>query len=192
MPIAKAEMMEHLESMQGSSASAKQAASEGDFDRLQKMQEHGADILGFQDPENQGNTLLHFAVKTDNLQLVKFIRSLKNVDFDVKNANGETALHMCCGQKPNEELAKFLVLCGASVHAKNALGDTPVTLSTRFGHTELTLMLNTSESQQSNSMMGLTSGNGGFFGSTSMTAASSNKPPTSYQPYHPGGQAQQQ
>jgi hypothetical protein len=34
MPIAKAEMMEHLESMQGSSASAKQAASEGDFDRL--------------------------------------------------------------------------------------------------------------------------------------------------------------
>jgi len=109
------------------------------------------------------------------------------VDFDAKNANGESALHMCCGQKPNEELAKFLVLCGASVHVKNALGDTPVTLSTRFGHTELALMLNSSETQQqNNAMMGMgqTANGGGFFGST---AASSNKPPTSYQPYHPNG-----
>ncbi len=46
-PIAKAEMMDHLKQMQGSSSLAKTAASEGDFDRLQKMQEHGADILSF-------------------------------------------------------------------------------------------------------------------------------------------------
>ena len=40
-----------------------------------------------------------------------------------------------------------MVLCGASIHAKNALGDTPVTLATRFGNTDLALLLNTSEQQ---------------------------------------------
>ena len=61
------------------------------------MQEHGADLLSFRDDENSGNTLLHFGVKNDNLQLVKFLKSIKEVDLDVKNTNGETALHMCCG-----------------------------------------------------------------------------------------------
>lgn len=77
--------------------------------------------------------------------LLKFLRSIEETDFDLKNANGETALHLCCGQQPNPDLAKFLVMCGASVYAKNALGDTPVTLATRFGHTELAMLLNTSE-----------------------------------------------
>lgn len=62
-----------------------------------KMQEHGADLLSFRDEENSGNTLLHFAVKNDNLQLVKFLKTIKDSDMNVKNSNGETALHMCCG-----------------------------------------------------------------------------------------------
>ena len=125
---------------------AKQAAENGDFDRLQKMEEHGADILSFKDAQNSDNSLLHHAAKTNNMQLIKFLKSMKEADLDVRNANGETALHLVCGQSPNEELAKFLVLCGASTQVKNALGDTPVTLATRFGHAELALLLNTSES----------------------------------------------
>ena len=146
MPVAKAEMIEHLEQMKGSEAMAKEAAENGDFDRLQKMEEHGADILSFKDAANFDNSLLHHAAKTNNMQLIKFLKGMKDTDLDVRNANGETALHLCCGQTPNEELAKFLVLCGASTQVKNALGDTPVTLATRFGHTDLALLLNTSES----------------------------------------------
>ena len=52
LPIAKAEMMDHLASMKGSSDLAKTAASEGDFERLQQMQGHGADILSFRDSAN--------------------------------------------------------------------------------------------------------------------------------------------
>jgi len=71
-----------------------------------------------------------------------------DTDFNVRNANGESALHICCSQSPNPDLAKFLVMCGASVHAKNALGDTPLTLASRFGHTDLVLLLNSSENTQ--------------------------------------------
>jgi len=74
----------------------------------------------------------------------------------------------------------FLVHCGASVHAKNALGDTPVTLATRFGHTELVLVLNTSE-QQSQYKMGATNG----FMSVNSMSGNSRKPPSAYSPYHP-------
>ena len=52
LPIAKAEMMDHLQQMQGSSSAAKTAASEGDFDKLLKMQEHGADLMSFKDKDN--------------------------------------------------------------------------------------------------------------------------------------------
>ena len=84
--------------MKGTTELAKTAASEGDFDRLFQMQLHGSDLLAFKDSANQDNTLLHFAVKTDNMSLLKFLKDLQTTDFDAKNANGETALHMCCGQ----------------------------------------------------------------------------------------------
>ena len=90
-------MVEHLEQMKGTNETAKQAAEEGNFEKLLKMEEHGADLLNFKDNENQDNSLLHFAVKSDNLQLIKFLKSMKNCDIDVRNANGETALHLCCG-----------------------------------------------------------------------------------------------
>ena len=61
------------------------------------MNQHGSDILSLRDHANQDNSLLHFAVKSDNLQLLKFLRSIDDADFDTKNANGETALHLCCG-----------------------------------------------------------------------------------------------
>ena len=77
---------------------AKQAAEEGNFNQLQKMEEHGSDLLSFKDTENQDNTLLHFAVKTDNVQLIKFLKGMKNCDIDVRNGRGETALHLRCGQ----------------------------------------------------------------------------------------------
>ena len=96
-PIAKSEMEDHLEEMKGSEQIARQAAEEGDFDKLKLMQQHGADIWNFKDSANADNSLLHYAVKTNNYPLVQFIKTLNGVDFDIRNANGETALHMCCG-----------------------------------------------------------------------------------------------
>ncbi len=63
-----------------------------------------------------------------------------NNSIDMTNKNGETALHLCCGKQPNVELAKVLVLAGASLQIKNALGETPVTLAKRFGNHDLTAL----------------------------------------------------
>jgi len=76
-------MMDHLEEMKGTEASAKEAAQNGDFDKLQKMEEHGAEIMNFKDSENQDNSLLHYAVKSDNLHLIKFLKGIKQVDLDL-------------------------------------------------------------------------------------------------------------
>lgn len=82
--------------MQGSEEEARKAADDGDFQKLKNMIEHGADIMTFKDGANQDNTLLHFATKTNNMQFVKFLKGI-DADFSVTNANGETALHLCCG-----------------------------------------------------------------------------------------------
>ena len=61
--------------------------------------------------------------------------------MDIQNKNGETALHLCCGKDPVPELVKLLVLKGASPMVKNALGDSAVSLASRFGHHELYMLL---------------------------------------------------
>lgn len=63
-----------------------------------------------------------------------------NGSIDMVNKNGETALHLCCGKQPNNELARILVLAGASLQIKNALGETPVTLAKRLGNHDLTIL----------------------------------------------------
>ena len=60
-------MVDHLEQMKGSHATAKKAVDSGDFVRLQQMEEHGAEILSFKDSENSDNSLLHHAIKSNNL-----------------------------------------------------------------------------------------------------------------------------
>lgn len=63
----------------------------------------------------------------------------------MQNSNKETALHLCCGKEPQADLAKMLVLCGASTEIKNALGDTPVSLAKRCGNHDLALLLSSSQ-----------------------------------------------
>lgn len=54
-------------------------------------------------------------------------------DFNFKNKNGETALHLCCKKGDDKELievAKYLVLKGrADINVKNNIGDSPVELA---------------------------------------------------------------
>ena len=129
----------------------KAAIGENNFDLLEKMQLHGADFESYRDMEDKENSLLHIAAKNDNKDLIDFLKK-SNIDLDLQNANGETPLHLLCGQQPNEELAKYLVMSGASTAIKNALGDTPITLAKRCGNQELAMLLSTSEQSQNQIM----------------------------------------
>jgi len=57
----------------------------------------------------------------------------------VCNRNGETALHLCAGKTPNAEVAKLLIMNGASPNVKNALGETPTSLAKRCGNHDLVI-----------------------------------------------------
>ena len=109
------------------------------------MQIHGADFSEYKDKADRDNTLLHLAAKNDNKDMIDFLKQKDVLDFDIQNANGETALHLVCGKQANPEIAKYLVMSGASTAIKNALGDTPITLARRCGHQDLAMMLSTSE-----------------------------------------------
>ena len=146
-PFPTKEMQEHIDEMKGDPSQIKALAEEGKIDVLKNMAIHGADVVGFMDAENMNNSLMHIAAKANNKELIYFLNQ-ENANLDTQNRNGETALHMVCGKQPNEEMAKFLVMCGASTQVKNALGDTPVTLAKRCGQHDLALVLNTSENQR--------------------------------------------
>lgn len=84
--------------------------------KLLKMQAHGTEIFKLKD--EQGMTMLHLAVRGETEQARKVI-NFASVNggpgtLDQQNRNGETALHLCCGKTPNFDLAKYLVLKGAS------------------------------------------------------------------------------
>ncbi len=82
---------------------------------------------------------MHYASKLkiqEAQEIVMF--AVVNNSIDMVNKNGETALHLCCGKQPNHEFAKALVMAGASLQIKNALGETPITLAKRFGNHDLT------------------------------------------------------
>jgi len=49
-------------------------------------------------------------------------------------------MHLCSGKTPNFELAKILLLKGASTTTRNAIGDTPLKLAQRCGHLELAML----------------------------------------------------
>jgi ankyrin repeat protein len=59
----------------------------------------------------------------------------------VSNRNGESALHLCVGKQPNVEMARLLMMNGASALVKNALGETPMSTAKRCGNHELVMLL---------------------------------------------------
>ena len=117
----------------GTDDQIQKAIEDNNYDALSKMQQHGADFNMYRNASDKDNSLLHLAAKTDNRELIDFLKQ-SNVDFDSQNANGETALHLISGQQSNPELAKYLVMSGASTSIKNALGDTAITLARRCGN----------------------------------------------------------
>ncbi len=74
--------------------------------------------------DNDGNTPLFFAIKTNNTRAMKRLLKL-GADVNAKNNNGDTPL-ICAVKKRNIDMVKHLIECGADVNAKNYNGDTPL------------------------------------------------------------------
>ena len=136
-------MQQHIEDAKGTNEAVVKAVVCNDFGLLDNMIKHGLDINQFNDLEIQ-DSLLHTAVRNNSDKIVKFLID-QGINVDLQNKNGESALHLCCGQTSKPQLAELLVFLGANTGVKNAIGDTPVTLAKRCGNQDLALLLNISE-----------------------------------------------
>ena len=77
----------------------------------------------------EGNTLLHEAVLSKDVNTVRFCVSKGDL-INLQNNAGETALHLCASED-NIELAEILVESGCEIEIKNNLGWTPLMQAVR-------------------------------------------------------------
>ncbi|ESN93543.1 hypothetical protein HELRODRAFT_194061 [Helobdella robusta] len=98
-------------------------------------------ILTEEEQEQQGNALIHYAVRAGHIDIVAFLLENK-VDPNTANPSGNTALHFAC-QFNQPITALMLINFGCRLDLKNSRQETPIHLAARFGSCEVvrTLML---------------------------------------------------
>ncbi len=68
--------------------------------------------LDFKATQHDGNSLLHIAVKKNDLNLVKYASDF-NIDVNAKNDEGYTALHLAAMKASDDRILKYLLSFGA-------------------------------------------------------------------------------
>ena len=93
--------------------------------KVQKLEAKGFSLA---EPQKNGNTLYHFAVAKDDLDLAARAQSLK-IDINQKNKEGLTALHKAAMTAKNDKFMKFLIESGAQTSAKTDMDETAFELA---------------------------------------------------------------
>jgi len=80
------------------------------------------------DPDDQGYTPLHTAVKTNSLQWVKWLAS-SQANLEVRDLKGRTALHHAAKKDIRKEALEYLLSQGAELKAEDDQKKTPLDLA---------------------------------------------------------------
>ncbi|MEZ5337335.1 MAG: ankyrin repeat domain-containing protein [bacterium] len=107
---------------------------------LELMLEHGADPLLSDDPEQgTGRSLLHYATKVDNVQLVERLLEL-GIEADIRDAHDQTPLDVAATYGMDQTLA-VLLEHGADPQRQDRGGSVPILLAGGYGRTGAVRML---------------------------------------------------
>ena len=105
--------------------------------------------------DENGNTLLHIACMSHNLNLVAKILS-RMYDLNVTNNNGDTPFHIAC-RSSNSHIATLLLDSGCNVECLNKNGDSPLHIACRCGNeSAVKRILNVSTNTEQKNKMGKT------------------------------------
>jgi len=98
-----------------------------EFDaKLAILKEHDVALNALQ---NNGNTLLHEAVKSENLNLIKRVMDF-DIDVNAKNNEGNTALHLAAMKAKDNRILKYLIETGANKSIKTDFEESVYDLAT--------------------------------------------------------------
>ena len=88
----------------------------------------------------EGNTPLILACKYNHLDLVEMLVQVKEVEINLTNYNGETALHVACTSHM-APIVTTLLAYGANINCKDKVGHTPVFKACMFGDEQVLKLL---------------------------------------------------
>jgi len=116
--------------------SLRQAAKDGDLERLKKLIAEGADVNA---TDEKGWTPLHLASYRGHADVVKLLID-HDASVNVQNEEGRTPLHYA-GRRDHRGIAELLLAKGANVNAKDINGDTPLHITVEAGYKRVAELL---------------------------------------------------
>jgi len=113
------------------------AAKEGNEEALKLLFAAGAD----KQAKMSGNmTILHIAAHSGNASLIQYLTNLMPEVVNGACTNGRTPLHFATSNGDNETVEQLLA-AGASTKIKDILRQTPLKLSKKLGHADITAQI---------------------------------------------------
>jgi len=118
-------------------AAIHRSAMNGDMDTLKLLVKSGCDINFM---NNYGDTPLHIAVESDQIEIVKILLQRKECNLNLVNNLGFSALHNAA-QYGKLEIVTLLLSSGCNKDITNENGDTPLHYAVDSDHTDIVQLL---------------------------------------------------
>lgn len=97
------------------------------FRFFKKFIENNKELIDINSVDPNKETLLHYSIKFDNFNILKFLLNCEDIDLCSQNKLGNTALHLAIIYK-YYDLAVYLINHGAPLDIKNKKGYDPLHL----------------------------------------------------------------
>lgn len=109
-------------------------------------------------PDGNGETPLHIASHSDNIDIVEYLLSIPSVAVHAKDKLGRTALHLACEKGRIGIVKRLLIDPSLYVNSPDRKGQTPLHLACGEGHLEVVwaLLANTQVDVEAGNADGLT------------------------------------
>lgn len=116
------------------------AAQTGNIQFIVVALDKNANLVNVPNPNDNNTTPLHYAVLLKNRTLLEILIA-RGADCNARAKTMSTPLHWAAGLGLNGICWSLVVKGGASLHAQDAIGYTPMHLSAQAGHTLTVLLL---------------------------------------------------